>query len=85
MGVEQRLIRIAHAVLEAKDYDARRTAAGLMTVIATLMNDDAIGRRIIAQMARELADELEEENQSVVLTFRVGLRCQQYRSTAIAR
>jgi len=56
----QRHLRvIAQAMLEAKMFDPRRTASGLLSVIEVLIDDDPIGREIFATLLRELARKFE--------------------------
>jgi hypothetical protein len=53
------VVAIANAVMAAKQHDTRRAAAGLLIIASLLVDDDVVGRLVLATLMREAADELD--------------------------
>ncbi len=53
------VVAIANAMLVARQHDARRASFGLLVVAELLVQDDIAGRIMLAALAREMADGLD--------------------------
>jgi hypothetical protein len=59
MTAQEHVRAITHAVWEARSHDPLRTAASLLSIAEVLLEEDPIGRTVLAQLMREAAIDLD--------------------------
>jgi hypothetical protein len=68
------IVAIANAMLRVKSYDRRRTAVGVLTIMQTVLVDDALGRIALAVLMAEAIGELLSDIPTEQLPVKVDVR-----------
>jgi hypothetical protein len=68
------IVAIANAMLRVKSYDKRRAAVGLLTIMQSMLADDALGRIALAVLMAECIGELLRDIPTEQLPVKVDVR-----------